>query len=50
MNYKKNKTMDYIQLVPQLITNSQGLSNEIKNRMRSNHLFSEFELKATNFL
>ena len=48
MNYKKNKTMDYIQLVPQLITNSQGLSNEIKNRMRSNHLFSEFELKATN--
>ena len=50
MNYKKNKTMDYIQLVPKLITNSQGLSNEIKNRMRSNHLFSEFDLKATNQL
>ena len=50
MNYKKNKTMDYIQLVPKIITNSQGLSNEIKNRMRSNHLFSEFDLKATNQL
>ena len=50
MNYKKNKTMDYIELVPKLIINSQGLSNEIKNRMRSNHLFSEFDLKATNQL
>ena len=50
MNYEKNKTMDYIELVPKLIINSQGLSDEIKNRMRSNHLFSEFDLKATNQL
>ena len=48
MNTETNKKLNYTELVPKLISNSQGLSIEIKNRLKSNHLFNEFEIKASN--
>ena len=48
MKSQRNKTLTFIDLVPKLIANSKGLSNELNNRIKSNHLFSEFEIKASN--
>ena len=48
MNTETNKKLNYTELVPKLISNSQGLSIEVKNRLKSNHLFNEFEIKASN--
>ena len=42
------KKLNYIDLVPKLISNSKGLSLEVKNRLKSNHLFNEFEIRASN--
>ena len=50
MKSNENKTTNYTELIPKLITNSKGLSKELKNRIKSNHLFSEFESKASNQL
>ena len=50
MKSQRNKRLTFIDLVPKLIANSKGLSNELNNRMKSNHLFSEFEIKASNQL
>ena len=35
-------------LVQKLISNSKGFSLEVKNRLKSNHLFNEFEIRASN--
>ena len=45
---KMIKKLNYIDLVPKLISNSKGLSLEVKNRLKSNHLFNEFEIRASN--
>ena len=45
---KMTKKLNYSELVPKLISNSKGLSIEIKNRLKSNHLFKEFEIRASN--
>ena len=45
---KMSKKLNYIDLVPKLISNSKGLSLEVKNRLKSNHLFNEFEIRASN--
>ena len=45
---KMTKKLNYSELVPKLISNSKGLSIEIKNRIKSNHLFKEFENRASN--
>ena len=50
MKSQRNKRLTFIDLVPKLIANSKGLSNELNNRIKSNHLFSEFEIKASNQL
>ena len=50
MNSKTSRESNIISLVPKLISNSKGLSTELKNRIKSNHIFSEFELKASNQL
>ena len=47
MNPDKNKKSNYIELVPKLISHSQGLSTELKNRIKSNHLFTEFEARSS---
>ena len=44
----EKKSLNYIDLVPKLIKNSKGLSKELKNRIQSNKLFSEFDYKASN--
>ena len=43
-----NESPTYIELLPKLIQKSNGLSQEIKNRIKLNHIFSEFESKASN--
>ena len=48
MNPKSNKKLNYSELVPKLISNSKGLSIEVKNRLKLNHLFNEFEIRASN--
>ena len=48
MNSQRIKTINYSELIPKLVTNSNDLSTEIKNRIKLNHLFSEFEIKASN--
>ena len=48
MSSNQNKAKKYIEYIPKLIANSKGLSKELNNRMKSNHLFSEFEYKASN--
>ena len=48
MNTETNKKLNYTELVPKLISNSLGLSIEVRNRLKSNHLFNEFEIKASN--
>ena len=45
---KMTKKSNYSELVPKLISNSKGLSIELKNRLKSNHLFKEFEIRASN--
>ena len=45
---KMIKKLNYIDLIPKLISNSKGLSLEVKNRLKSNHLFNEFEIRASN--
>ena len=45
---KLEKEPRITQLVPKLIETSNGLSKEIKKRIKLNHIFSEFEAKATN--
>ena len=39
---------NFKELIPKLIQKSKGLSQEIKNRIKLNHIFSEFETKASN--
>ena len=39
---------NFKELIPKLIQKSKGLSQEIKNRIKLNHIFSEFESKASN--
>ena len=48
MNSQRIKTINYSELIPKLVTNSNDLSTEIKNRIKLNLLFSEFEIKASN--
>lgn len=43
-----NESPTCIELIPKLIQKSNGLSQEIKNRIKLNHIFSEFESKASN--
>ena len=50
MDSKTSRESNIISLVPKLIRNSKGLTTELKNRIKSNHIFSEFELKASNQL
>ena len=43
-----NKSKALNILIPRLINKSNNLTKEIKNRMKFNKIFSEFENKASN--
>ena len=43
-----NKSRALNILIPQLIKKSNNLTKEIKNRIKLNKIFSEFETKASN--
>ena len=45
---KQEKELNYKELIPKLIQKSKSLSKELKNRIKLNHIFSEFETKASN--
>ena len=45
---KLEKESNFKELIPKLIQKSKSLSKELKNRIKLNHIFSEFEAKATN--
>ena len=45
-----NKSKALNILIPRLITKSNNLTKEIKNRIKLNKIFSEFENKASNNL
>ena len=45
---KQEKEMNYKELIPKLIQKSKSLSKELKDRIKLNHIFSEFETKASN--
>lgn len=44
----KEINLNYKELIPKLIQKSKSLSKEIRKRMKLNHIFSEFENKASN--
>ena len=45
---KLEKDYNINELIPKLIQKSKSLSKEMKNRIKLNHIFSEFEAKASN--
>ena len=45
---KQTNKSNFHELIPKLIQKSKTLSREIKNRIKLNHIFSEFETKASN--
>ena len=45
---KTEKDLNFNELIPKLIQKSKSLSQEIRKRMKLNHIFSEFENKASN--
>ena len=45
---KQEKEFNYKELIPKLIQKSKSLSKELKDRIKLNHLFSEFETKVSN--
>ena len=45
---KTVKQCNFTDLIPILIQKSKSLSHEIKNRIKLNHIFTEFEARASN--
>ena len=46
--YESSQSNNFKELIPKLIQKSNGLAQELNNRIKLNHIFSEFESKASN--